>query len=76
MTEEAERARPYEVRERGGVEAEGQEGGVGLHVDLGAAADGVEPPHRDVPLVAEAEAHDVEHGGGGGWRRKESRPEG
>jgi hypothetical protein len=55
----------HEVGERGGVEAEGEEGGVGLHVDLGAAADGVEPPHRDVALVAEAEADYVQHGGGG-----------
>jgi hypothetical protein len=56
----------HEVGERGGVEAEGEEGGVGLHVDLGAAADGVEPPHRDVALVAEAEADYVQHGDGGG----------
>lgn len=66
----------HEVGERGGVEAEGKEGGVGLHVDLGAAADGVEPPHGDVALVAEAEPHDVQHPGASlfllsaRWRRR------
>ena len=45
------------------VGAEDEEGGVGLHVDPGAAADGVEPPHRDAALVAEAEPEpdDVQH---------------
>jgi hypothetical protein len=68
-----ERREAHQVCERRRVEAEGEEGGVGLHVDLGAAAHGVEPPHRDVALVAEAEPYDVEHGGGGGWRRAEPR---
>ena len=63
------RRETHQVGERGRVEAEGEEGGVCLHVYLGAAADGVEPPHRDVALVAEAEAHDIQHGAGGRLRK-------
>lgn len=70
------RRETYQVGEGGRVEAEGEEGGVCLHVYLGAAADGVKPPHRDVALVAEAEAHDVQHGAGGRRRRTERQPKG
>jgi len=59
-----DRKRTHKIVEPGRrVGAEDEEGGVGLHVDPGAAADGVELPHRDAALVAEAEPEpdDVQH---------------
>ena len=55
-----DRKRTHETVEPGRrVGAEDEEGGVGLHVDPGAAADGIEPPHRDAALVAEAEPYSI-----------------